>query len=209
MFTQVQHPAGRAKGGLGIGLMLVKRLVEMHGGTIKAHSAGLGRGSEFTVRLPLDVELNELADEGERRTGSPASSPHCSAKSSQRILIVDDNRDAANSLALLLKFLGADAHVAYDGLSAIEIMPRLRPSAVLLDLGMPGMNGHEVARRIRSDPQFESVALVALTGWGQEDDRRRTREAGFDHHLVKPLDAAALKEVLAFLQARQATAQAI
>jgi signal transduction histidine kinase/CheY-like chemotaxis protein len=192
MFAQVNNPLLRSQEGLGIGLNLVQSLVQMHGGTVEAHSEGLGMGSEFIVRLPRAVPQSEgvyppeLADSPETHTGSAC-----------RILCVDDNRDSANSLAMMLKFLGADVHTAYDGHSALDAIKICRPSIILMDLGMPGMDGCEVARLIRQDPEYKNVLLIAMTGWGQEEDRRRSREAGFDHHLVKPVDLSALQALLA------------
>jgi len=195
-FTQVDRTYDRSQGGLGIGLTLVRTLVELHGGTVEAHSNGAGQGSEFVVRLPLAMQQNNsysvAAHNG--RTQSVAA---------RRILVVDDNRDSAQSLGLLLKFLGADITTANDGPSALEAIRRYRPSVVLLDIGMPGMDGYEVAQRARLEPEGAALVLIALTGWGQEEDRRRSHEAGFDHHLVKPVDLAALQAILAALDKRK------
>jgi CheY-like chemotaxis protein len=172
----------------------VKNLVEMHGGSVEAHSAGLGKGCEFVVRLPLMARRTEkLNDEEitERNQNAP--------KSGHRLLVVDDNQDAAMSLALLLKLQGHEVRVANDGHSALEIASTFRPSVIFLDIGMPVMDGYEVARRLRQQPELEKVVLVALTGWGQKEDRRRSREAGFDHHLVKPAEAKMLEALLAEL----------
>ncbi len=192
-FTQGDRSDGRARGGLGIGLTLVKRLVLMHGGSVDATSDGPGRGSEFVVRLPL----------GEGRSAGAPAAPRAPGRKAplagRRVLVVDDHRDAADSLALLLRLLGAEAHVARDGPQALEAVGTVRPAVVLLDIGMPGMDGYEVARRVRLRPEWREVVLVALTGWGQEEDRRRSREAGFDHHLVKPVDPPALEALLAGL----------
>ena len=179
----------RARDGLGLGLTLVKKLAEMHNGTVEARSAGLGQGSEFVVRLPL------------LRGRSPAPPRQPSgvkpvATRPRRILVVDDNRDSANSLAMLLKLLGHTVETAQDGLEAVEKAVTFRADVILLDLGMPRLNGYEAARRIREQHQ-SGLRLVALTGWGQEDDRRRTGEAGFDAHLVKPVDLTALGQLLA------------
>lgn len=192
MFTQVDRSSRQAQGGLGIGLTLVRTLVEMHGGQVEAHSAGLKQGSEFVVRLPLSVETG-VADL------NPSAAPIALAPT-HRVLVVDDNRDAADSLGLLLRLLGADVRVANDGPSALLALPAYRPTVVLLDIGMPGMDGYEVARRIRRQPEFRDVMLIALTGWGQEDDRRRTSEAGFDHHLLKPADMSALESLFLSLR---------
>jgi CheY-like chemotaxis protein len=178
--------------GLGIGLTIARRIAELHGGTITAHSAGPGSGSEFTVELPIAATHGETAP-AERRGSSRASLP-------QRVLIVDDNRDAAESLGLLLGMLGADVRVARDGPEALEIVKGYDPAVVLLDIGMPGMDGFEVARRIRAGSASRRPSIVALTGWGQPEDRRRTKEAGFDHHLVKPADMVALQGILSTIQ---------
>jgi CheY-like chemotaxis protein len=191
-FAQIDRHASRAQGGLGIGLTLVKQLVELHGGGVRAHSPGEGRGSEFLIRLPLAGE--SPADRAPGQTASPNV-----ALRARRVLVVDDNRDAADSLAGLLQLLGADARATYNGPDALAAIALEKPSAVLLDIGMPGMNGHEVARQIRRQPALGDVALIALTGWGQEQDRRRTRDAGFDFHLVKPPDLDALQTLLASL----------
>jgi CheY-like chemotaxis protein/two-component sensor histidine kinase len=198
LFVQVDHSSTKAQGGLGIGLTLVKNLVEMHGGTVEAHSAGLGKGCEFVVRLPLlTQERLELAVQGngEQRQEMPPSG--------HRLLVVDDNKDAALSLALLLRLQGHEVQVAHDGPSALKLAPAYRPDLVFLDIGMPKMDGYEVARRLRKQPGLENVILAALTGWGQQEDRRRTREAGFNHHLVKPLESKALESVLATLSQRR------
>jgi CheY-like chemotaxis protein len=160
----------------------------MHHGTVEAHSPGLGKGSEFVVRLPL------LARGRDEPGGGENDRPNRSASSSgHRLLVVDDNRDAAESLALLLRMQGHEVRVAHDGPAALELVRGYRPQMVFLDLGMPGMDGYEVARRLRQQPGLENVRLAALTGWGQPDDRRRTKEAGFDHHFVKPVDPATLQ----------------
>jgi len=198
LFVQANHAAARSQGGLGIGLTLVRNLVEMHHGTVEARSAGLGQGSEFVVRLPLVAgqrpEPSDGAD-GERREGPGRASGH-------RLLVVDDNQDAADSLAILLRLQGHEVRVAYSGLAALEMTTDYSPDVVFLDIGMPGMDGHEVARRLRQQPGLGNVVLAALTGWGQREDRRRTAEAGFDHHLVKPPDQKALEVVLNALQRR-------
>jgi signal transduction histidine kinase len=181
MFAQ-PHLGDRGDGdGLGIGLAIVRKLVEMHGGTVEAHSAGPGCGSEFVVRLPL---LHDMAPDGEAGT-------MCTALSGHRVLVVDDNADAADTLALLLDTHGARARAVYGGPAALAALPGFAPSVVLLDLGMPEMDGFDVARAIRAEGHAH-VRIVALTGWGQRADRERTRAAGFDHHLTKPVDLAAL-----------------
>jgi signal transduction histidine kinase/CheY-like chemotaxis protein len=192
MFMQIPRLQGRAESGLGIGLTLARNLVEMHGGSIAAESEGVGKGSRFTVRLPLDRRRTA-------RATAPARAASSALRGLPRVLVVDDNRDAADSLGALLQMLGADARVAYDGLSALEAAASFRPDAVFLDIGMPDMGGTEVARQLRLRPEGRTARLIALTGWGQQHDRRLTREAGFDHHLVKPAELASLQAVLADL----------
>ncbi len=192
LFTQVDNTYDRAHGGLGIGLTLVKRLVQMHGGTVEARSGGPGKGSEFVVRLPEAAGLST--------SNNPESSVSTrTAIAAHRILVVDDNRDAADSLGMLLKFEGADTCITYDGPAALEAIQTYRPSVVLLDIGLPGMDGFEVAERARQLPEGRAIKIIALTGWGQEEDRRRSREAGIDDHLVKPVDYDTLVNLLAAL----------
>ena len=186
LFTQVQRSTRMAQGGLGIGLSLVRSLTELHGGSVTAHSAGAGCGSEFIVRLPLT----------EAPIPARATRPPAHVLPSRRILVVDDNRDAAASMGRLLHLLGAEVQVACSGPEALELLARFRPAVILLDLGMPGMDGYEVARRIRAQQELKDILLIALTGWGQESDRRRTREAGFDHHLTKPANLDTLQALL-------------
>ncbi|MGZ5036684.1 MAG: hybrid sensor histidine kinase/response regulator [Usitatibacter sp.] len=188
MFTQV-NTGSRAQGGLGIGLTLAKTLVHLHGGTVEAFSHGPGQGCEFRVRLPLAKPLQQAEEVPAPRAEEPMLM--------RRVLVVDDNHDAADSLGMLLQFLGAEVKVVHDGHAALEAMKTFEPAVVLLDLGMPGMNGLEVARRMREDPVARQATLVALTGWGQREDRRRTTEAGFDYHLVKPADLGTLQSILA------------
>jgi PAS domain S-box-containing protein len=191
LFVQADHASTKAHGGLGIGLTLARNLVQMHGGTIEASSAGLGTGSEFVVRLPLLVQP-------QRETPDASPAPSREVKSSgKRLLVVDDNQDAAMSLATLLQLQGYDVRVAHDGPSALTQFQSHRPEVVFLDLGMPGMDGYTVARRMREAAESKAVVIAALTGWGQDSDRRRTAEAGFDHHLVKPVDLDALEQLLA------------
>ncbi len=190
MFTQIPHAIERSQGGLGIGLTLVKRLVELHGGQVEAKSVGPGLGSEFIVRLPermtdraAPVVVAALADK--------VSSPK------QRILVADDNRDAADSLAVMLRIAGHDVRTAYDGQQALDVAETFKPSLALLDLGMPRVNGHDTARRLRETEHGRNIVIIALTGWGQPEDRNRSLAAGFDHHLVKPVDPSMLERLLA------------
>jgi PAS domain S-box-containing protein len=195
LFVQAENHRDRSQGGLGIGLSLVRRLVEMHGGTITAHSAGPHRGSQFVVRLPA-LPASHSKD-GQKPSEHGAVRGASRTPPRRRILVVDDNHDAANSLARLLKRLyGQDVHVAHDGPAALESVDRLHPEVVLLDIGMPGMDGYEVAQRLRKKPELAALKIVALTGWGQEADRVRSRAVGFDHHLVKPVDPADLCKLL-------------
>ena len=187
MFTQLDSSPRRKHGGLGIGLTLVQNLVQLHGGKVEATSRGPGSGSEFLVRLPLAA--SRPAAEAPPAGAAEALPP-------LRVLVVDDNRDAAESASLLLEVLGAETHVVNDGNSALAALKTFPADLVLLDLGMPGMDGYEVARRIRSDPSHEGLKLVAVTGWGQEEDRLRSRRAGFDHHLVKPTGVESLRAVM-------------
>jgi signal transduction histidine kinase len=189
LFMQVDQAPSRA-GGLGVGLALVRKLVELHGGWVVGNSEGLGRGSEFVVRLPL-----RTARDGAQVPAAAAAAP--SALSYRRILIVDDNRDAAEILAAMLRLDGPEVRTAHDGAQALAAAEQFRPDMVLLDLGMPGVSGFDVARGIRARPWGAGVTLVAQTGWGQEHDRRRTQEAGFDDHLTKPVDRSRLMQLLA------------
>jgi CheY-like chemotaxis protein/two-component sensor histidine kinase len=190
MFTQGETALERAVTGLGIGLTLVKTLTQMHGGTVDVTSAGIGHGSEFIVRLPIMVETATVPPPAMTRE------PAWTTKG-LRILIVDDNRDAAGMLAMLLQFSGHETHMAHDGVEAVEAATKLQPDVILLDIGLPRLNGYEVARKIREQHgQPSRPLLVALTGWGQDEDRRRSEEAGFDAHLVKPVDEAALGKLL-------------
>lgn len=195
LFVQADHASTKAQGGLGIGLTLVKNLVEMHGGSVEAHSPGLGQGSEFIVRLPLIAKGTQSAGATPFKPSHPAV-----PSSGLRLLVVDDNRDAAVSLSMLLRLQGHDVRIAHDGPTALEIARQSRPDVIFLDLGMPGMDGYEVARRLRQQPGLEKVVLAALTGWGQHEDRRRTAEAGFDHHLVKPPEPKLIESLLSDLK---------
>jgi signal transduction histidine kinase len=189
MFTQGDAALDRTQGGLGIGLTVVKRLVEMHGGTVAAHSAGRGSGSEMVVRLPRTAAPRALAQEA-------LAAPAANGGKRLRVLVVDDNRDAAESLAAILDLLGHEVRTALDGTQALQAVAELRPQLVLLDIGMPGMDGYEVARVLRAEAGPSAPTLVALTGFGQEEDQRRARAAGFDRHLTKPADLDALRELL-------------
>lgn len=190
LFTQVDRSLERTAGGLGIGLSLVKRLVEMHGGTVTAFSDGQDQGSEFVVRLPILVEKSGV----ESAPGSTPSLPP--SLTARKILVVDDNRDSAHTLALLLKRTGNQTRTAYDGVEAVEAAADYRPEVILLDIGLPKMNGYEACRAIRELPGGKEMVIVALTGWGQEEDRRKSDEAGFDGHLVKPVALADLMKLL-------------
>jgi CheY-like chemotaxis protein/two-component sensor histidine kinase len=195
LFTQVGRESNRAQGGLGIGLTLVKSLVEMHGGTVEARSEGPDLGSEFIVRLPLAADARFVPGGDVLHSPSQFVAP-------RRVLVVDDNRDSAESMGMLLRLLGADVRIVYSGAEALETVSAFRPTVVLLDIGMPDLDGYEVARRIRQRAEGLDVTLIALTGWGQEEDRRRSRSAGFDYHLIKPADMNALEMVLASVDER-------
>jgi PAS domain S-box-containing protein len=197
MFSQVERSLEKSQGGLGIGLTLVKRLVEMHGGSVEARSAGLNRGSEFVVRLPVAVQASQTDSAGARNDASTAP------KSSLRILIVDDNRDGADTLAMMLEIVGNHIRTAYDGEEALAATAEFKPDVILLDIGLPKLTGYEACRRIREQPGGKQLLIIAQTGWGQEEDRQRTRQAGFDHHLVKPVDPQALMKLLAEVQLRR------
>jgi signal transduction histidine kinase/DNA-binding response OmpR family regulator len=188
LFTQADRSLDRSQGGLGIGLTLVRRLVEMHNGGVQAYSAGVGRGSEFVVRLPLNWEV--VPGSG------PAPNGALVPTKSRRILVVDDSRDSALSLAMLLRLLGNDVATAHDGPAALEVAQRFGPEIAFLDIGLPGMDGFELARRLRTLPGLRKVRLAALTGYGSAEDRRRSQEAGFDRHLVKPMEMETLQAVL-------------
>jgi CheY-like chemotaxis protein len=190
MFTHYDPPtrSGESAGGLGIGLTLTRRLVELHGGSIAAHSEGLGKGSEFIVRLPAAREAVEAIVDDAAIRDVPAKG--------RRILIVDDNVDNAESLSLLLRLKGHDTALAFDGEAALSQARTFEPDVVLLDIGLPKIDGLEVCRRIRLEPWGGAMKIVAVTGWGQEGDRRRSTQAGFDHHLVKPIEYSDLAAVL-------------
>jgi CheY-like chemotaxis protein len=189
LFKQAQQGLDRAQGGLGVGLTLVQRLVRMHGGTVQARSDGPGRGSEFVVRLPLRMEPAIVRTSGETRSPSAGGLR-------RRILVVDDNRDAAQALRLLLEGDGHEVHVANDGPSGLALAKQYPPDVALLDIGLPKMNGYELAQHIRSETSLEGTLLVAVTGYGQLHDRARASASGFHHHLVKPVEFGALQRLL-------------
>jgi CheY-like chemotaxis protein/two-component sensor histidine kinase len=191
MFTQVDRNLENTQGGLGIGLSLVKRLVEMHGGSVEAFSEGPGRGSEFVIRLPVARHKARVEP-----TIQPAADPD-PVLPRRRVLIVDDDNDSAASLAMLLQVSGQETHTAHDGLEALKAAERLQPDVILLDVGLPKLNGYEVCRQLRQQLWGKRVVIVAVTGWGQDEDREKSMAAGFDAHLVKPPDYAALMRLLA------------
>jgi PAS domain S-box-containing protein len=190
LFAQADHSLHHSQGGLGIGLTLVKKLVELHGGTVQAHSEGLGKGSEFVIRLPVRTSpaMHNTLDES-------AAAPK-KAENPLRLLVVDDNLDAADSLQMILTLSGHEVAVAYAGLEGVQAALESKPDAMIVDLGLPGMNGYEIAERVRKTPELRDAVLIAMTGYGQEEDRRRSTEAGFDYHFVKPADPQRLEEVL-------------
>jgi PAS domain S-box-containing protein len=190
MFSQVGRTVERSTGGLGIGLALVKGLVEMHGGAVEAHSAGVGKGSTFTVRLPI------LESRPEGVAGAPPQGSPAAKGPGKRVLVVDDNRDAAASTATLLRLMGNEVRTAHDGVEAVSAAEAFEPQVILMDVGMPRLNGYEATRRIREQPWGRSMVIVALTGWGQEGDKERSREAGCDSHLVKPVNLTDLEKLV-------------
>jgi CheY-like chemotaxis protein len=191
MFYQADSSLERSQSGLGIGLSLVRSVVELHSGTVEGFSEGPGKGSEFVVRLPAESPAARSKPE------APPAAHAVNAGNSRRVLVVDDNRDAAESLAMFLKLSGHVVSTAYDGMEAMETAERFQPEIMLLDLGMPKLNGYEVCRRIREREWGKHVLIFAQTGWGQEDDKNRTREAGFDGHLVKPVDPMSIIKLVA------------
>jgi CheY-like chemotaxis protein len=188
MFTQVGRTVEHAQGGLGIGLTLVRRLVELHGGTIEAASDGVGQGSTFVVRLPLAAPLESQQGRSVGESNDVAGGV--------RVLIVDDNVDAAESLSMLLQINGSDTLLAHSGRAALEHAVSFAPDLVLLDIGLPDLSGYDVAEKLRADARTSSAMLVALTGWGSDEYRKRASEVGFDQHLVKPVDMDQLNAVL-------------
>lgn len=189
-FTRRSAQTERSRDGLGIGLSLVRGLVALHGGSVTAESRGEGKGSTFVVRLPIAAASEPVAE-----TADPILKP-AQTSVSHRILVADDNRDSVVSLAHMLELMGHRVHTAEDGLAAVETAALIQPNVVLLDIGMPKLNGHDAARQIRNGPGGDEVILVALTGWGQKEDKRMAVEAGFDHHLTKPVDPVVLKDLL-------------
>jgi signal transduction histidine kinase/ActR/RegA family two-component response regulator len=196
MFTQAGLPLERSQGGLGVGLALVERLVLLHGGTVSAYSAGTGQGSQFTIRLPL-AQAQKVPAIERREPALPPASKRC------RVLVVDDNVDSVESLAMLLRMMGHEVETASDGASGFEKAAAFKPDVAILDIGLPKVNGYELARQIREQQWSKNVTLVALTGWGQEQHRRRSEESGFNHHLTKPVEFDVLQEILAAADACQ------
>jgi PAS domain S-box-containing protein len=204
MFSQIDAGHEHADGGIGIGLALVKGFVELHGGSAEARSAGANQGSDFIVRLPINSAL-QPAPAAEQPTAArvsetapaPEAAPATAAARSRRVLVADDNRDGAEIMALLLQQYGYDVSVAHSGTEALSVAAQAAPDIAILDIGMPGMSGYEVARRIRAEPWGKPMMLIALTGWGQEEDKKKAFEAGFDHHLIKPIDPDALEALMA------------
>jgi two-component system CheB/CheR fusion protein len=187
LFTQVDPAIDRSHGGLGIGLTVVRRLVEMHGGTVTAFSAGKDQGSEFTVRLPVGAGGTPKI---------PASSSAGALKPGLRVLVVEDNEDAAAALAALLRNVGCTTHTVHDGEAALTAAQEFGPEIVLLDIGLPNLDGFEVARRLRSQPDLQAATLIAISGYGQDHDRKKALQAGFDNHLTKPVDVQMLLKLL-------------
>jgi signal transduction histidine kinase/CheY-like chemotaxis protein len=188
MFSQIESAATRSEGGLGIGLALVKRLLDLHGGTIEARSDGPGHGSEFTVRLPLNDDPSSPVP-AEPGSATTATAAH-------RVMIADDNKDAADSLAMLLELAGHEVRVARGGRAALSLARTFRPDVAIVDIGMPDLNGYEVARQLRREPWGAAISLVALTGWGRDDDRQQASDAGFDRHITKPVDPETIDGLL-------------
>jgi PAS domain S-box-containing protein len=206
LFTQGQRPLDRTDGGLGVGLALVHRIVSLHGGTVKAFSAGPGRGSEFVVTLPRQRPAQPaegarpLNDRENAMTEAPNTPGGERQQKRRRVMVIDDNKDAAESMSMLFELWGHEVMCAYDGRAALEAAAKYRPDAVFLDIGLPGMDGYEIAERLRELPESAHTVLVAITGYGQDEDRRRSREAGIDHHLVKPVAPETLQKLLESLE---------
>jgi CheY-like chemotaxis protein len=188
LFTQVERSLGRSQGGMGVGLALTRRLVELHGGDIEARSEGVERGSEFIVRFPLAADTPPHVISGEVAISI--------ADSSRRVLVVDDDLTVANSMAMILEHLGAVVRAAYSGAEALRAISEFKPHLAFIDIGMPGLDGYETARRIRKLPDGKNIVLAALSGWGRSEDRKRGAEAGFDRHFVKPIDVADIEDIL-------------
>jgi len=202
LFTQVDQSLDHSQGGLGLGLTLVRNLVEMHGGSVSAHSDGLGRGSEFVVRIPILTESKAKDERAPRESGVKPALARAANVRTRRVLVVDDNVSSAQSLAMILKLDGHDVQVAHDGTVALDAVRRFRPEAVLMDIGLPGMDGYEVALRLQQQPELrESIMLLAaVTGYAEDEAQQRSREVGFDHHLVKPVDPEVVLALLASLE---------
>jgi CheY-like chemotaxis protein len=196
MFARGRSPATQPQPGIGIGLALARGLVQMHGGRIEARSEGLGRGSEFIVHLPV------LAQEAAQVSPALDKETNLEGRAARRVLVVDDERVVAQALAALLRLLGNEVETAHDGLAAIAAAERHRPDLILLDIGMPKLDGYVTCQRIREQPWGEAIEIVALTGWGTEEDRRLSAEAGFDGHLVKPVEVSTLAKLLGERRAR-------
>jgi CheY-like chemotaxis protein len=196
MFTQVGRALEKTQSGLGIGLSIVKRLVEMHGGSVEARSKGPGMGSEFIIRLPVVLTLVH------QREQPGGGDQQARPMTRRRILVVDDSVDIAGSLAMILELMGNEVRTAHDGLEGVAAAAAYRPDMILLDIGMPKLNGYEACHRIREQPWGKGILIAAVTGWGQEEDKRRSQEAGFDHHLIKPVEPAAIEKLLVELEAR-------
>jgi CheY-like chemotaxis protein len=185
MFEQSRTVSGQMSSGLGIGLSLARQFAQMHGGTIEARSEGIGLGSEFIIKLPLPEQPTQAPEAAQQ---APAGVAEAASSRRTKVLVVDDNRDAADSLGALFELRNFDVHTAYDGYAAVAAANQQQPDLIVMDLGMPGMDGYEAARLIRQQPGGQAIQLVALTGWGQSDARSRTQDAGFDQHLIKPVD---------------------
>ncbi len=193
LFTQADRSLERTQSGLGIGLSVVRGLVDMHGGIVEATSEGLGKGSEFIVRLSTAVSPDLEAEQKDGGNGN------IYAPSKYRILVVDDNKDAAISLAMMLKIMGHDTRTAHDGIEAVEAAQAFLPDVVMLDIGLPKLNGYDVCRRIRGKAWGKDMILIAVTGWSQDEDKRQSKEAGFNFHMLKPVDPQAVVKLLAGL----------
>jgi CheY-like chemotaxis protein len=194
LFYQVDHSYTRSEGGLGLGLTLVYRLIELHGGKVEARSAGVNRGSEFIVHLPLAPQQADNADQHACAGNGAVPAARC-----RRILVADDFPQSAETLARLLRHDGSEVRIAQDGAEAFDTAAEFRPDVVVLDIAMPKLNGYEAARKIRAQAWGKQMILIALTGWGQQQDRRRTQDAGFDAHLTKPVNYTAIMDLLAKL----------